>query len=45
MHKTHKLVAAMALATSTLLIGVAQADSAAAKKWIDNEFQPSSLTK
>jgi glycerol transport system substrate-binding protein len=45
MHKTHKLVAAMALATSTLLAGVAHADSAAAKKWIDNEFQPSSLSR
>ncbi|MCB1791469.1 MAG: carbohydrate ABC transporter substrate-binding protein [Gammaproteobacteria bacterium] len=40
-----KLVAAMSLATSTLLAGVAQGDMAAAKKWIDNEFQPSALSK
>ena len=39
------LVAAMSLATSTLLAGVAHADTAAAKKWIDNEFQPSALSR
>ena len=39
------LVAAMSLVTSTLLAGVAHADTAAAKKWIDNEFQPSALSK
>ena len=39
------LVAAMSLATSTLLAGVAHADTAAAKKWIDNEFQPSTLSR
>ena len=39
------LVAAMSLVTSTLLAGVAHADTAAAKKWIDKEFQPSALSK
>jgi glycerol transport system substrate-binding protein len=39
------LVAAMSLVTSTLLAGVAHADMAAAKKWIDEEFQPSALSK
>ena len=39
------LVAAMSLVTSTLLAGVAHADTAAAKKWIDNEFQPSALSR
>ena len=39
------LVAAMSLVTSTLLAGVAHADTAAAKKWIDNEFQPSTLSR
>ena len=39
------LVAAMSLVTSTLLAGVAHADMAAAKKWIDDEFQPSALSK
>jgi len=39
------LVAAMSLATSTLLAGVAHADTAAAQKWIDNEFQPSTLSR
>jgi glycerol transport system substrate-binding protein len=45
MHNTHKLAATVALATSTLLFGAAHADMTAAKKWIDKEFQPSSLTK
>ncbi|MGD9168814.1 MAG: ABC transporter substrate-binding protein [Candidatus Thiodiazotropha sp.] len=45
MHNTHKLAATVALATSTLLFGAAHADITAAKKWIDKEFQPSSLTK
>jgi glycerol transport system substrate-binding protein len=40
-----KLVAAASLATSALLASVAHADTAAAKKWIDKEFQPSVLTK
>jgi glycerol transport system substrate-binding protein len=40
-----KLVAATCLATSALLASVAHADMAAAKKWIDNEFQPSVLSK
>ncbi len=40
-----KLVAAVSLATSALLASVAHADTAAAKKWIDEEFQPSVLTK
>ena len=39
------LVATMSLVTSTLLAGVAHADTAAAKKWIDKEFQPSALSK
>ena len=29
----------------TFLAGSAMADTAAAKKWIDEEFQPSTLTK
>ncbi|MCB1724852.1 MAG: carbohydrate ABC transporter substrate-binding protein [Chromatiaceae bacterium] len=40
-----KLIAALSLATSALLAGTAYADTAAAKKWIDNEFQPSVLSK
>jgi glycerol transport system substrate-binding protein len=40
-----KLVAAASLATSALLASVAHADTAAAEKWIDKEFQPSVLTK
>jgi glycerol transport system substrate-binding protein len=40
-----KLVAAVSLATSALLASVVHADTAAAKKWIDNEFQPSVLSK
>ena len=39
------LVAAISLATSALLASVAHADMAAAKKWIDNEFQPSVLSR
>ncbi len=39
------LVATMSLVTSTLLAGVAHADTSAAKKWIDKEFQPSALSK
>ncbi|MCB1801055.1 MAG: carbohydrate ABC transporter substrate-binding protein [Gammaproteobacteria bacterium] len=40
-----KLVAAVSFATSALLASVAQADMAAAAKWIDSEFQPSALTR
>jgi glycerol transport system substrate-binding protein len=40
-----KLVAAVSLATSTLLAGIAHADMAAAKKWVENEFQPSVLSQ
>ena len=35
----------LALALSTALAGVAHADMAAAKKWVDDEFQPSALSK
>jgi len=35
----------LALALSTALAGVAHADMAAAKKWVDKEFQPSALSK
>ena len=45
MLSNRKLVAAVSLATSALLASVAHADMAAAKKWIDNEFQPSVLSK
>ncbi len=45
MLSNRKLVAATCLATSALLASVAHADMAAAKKWIDNEFQPSVLSK
>src|SRR5436190_19785181 len=36
---------ALALAATCALAGQAWADEAAAKKWIDNEFQPSTLNK
>jgi glycerol transport system substrate-binding protein len=39
------LAAAVSLTTSVLLAGTAQADMAAAKKWVDSEFQPSTLSK
>ena len=45
MLSNRKLVAVVSLATSALLASVAHADTAAAKKWIDNEFQPSVLSK
>jgi glycerol transport system substrate-binding protein len=45
MLSNRKLVAATCLATSALLASVGHADMAAAKKWIDNEFQPSVLSK
>ncbi len=35
----------LALAVATALAGQAQAGEAEAKKWIDNEFQPSTLSK
>jgi len=35
----------LALALSTALAGVAHADMAAAKKWVDKEFQPSALSR
>ena len=40
-----KLIAALSLTTTALVISTAQADMAAAKKWIDEEFQPSTLSK
>ena len=45
MLKKSKLFAAMALVTSAQFFSVAHADMAAAKKWIAEEFQPSSLSK
>ena len=45
MLRYRKLVAALSLTTTALLISTAQADMAAAKKWIDQEFQPSTLSK
>jgi glycerol transport system substrate-binding protein len=45
MPSNRKLAAVMSLAASTLLASAAYADMAAAKKWIDNEFQPSVLSK
>lgn len=45
MLKKRKLFAAMALVTSTQFFSVAHADMAAAEKWIDSEFQPSTLSK
>ena len=45
MHSDRMLVGAITLATSALLAGAVHADMAAAKKWIDNEFQPSVLSK
>ncbi|MBT9597812.1 MAG: carbohydrate ABC transporter substrate-binding protein, partial [Vitreoscilla sp.] len=36
---------ALALAATCALTGQAWADEAAAKKWIDGEFQPSTLSK
>ncbi len=45
MPSNRKMVAALVLATSAALAGMAHADMAAAKKWIDNEFQPSVLSK
>ena len=35
----------LALALSTALVGTAHADMAAAKKWVDKEFQPSVLSR
>jgi glycerol transport system substrate-binding protein len=35
----------VAIASFALFAGTAKADMAAAKKWVDNEFQPSVLTK
>jgi glycerol transport system substrate-binding protein len=40
-----KPATALALALSTALVGIAHADMAAAKKWVDKEFQPSVLSK
>jgi glycerol transport system substrate-binding protein len=45
MLKKRKLITAMALVTSIQFISVAHADTAAAKKWIAEEFQPSTLSK
>lgn len=44
--KVHVKLGMSALAmAATLACGGARADEAAAKKWVDNEFQPSSLAK
>ena len=45
MSKTFPLRTAVAVAALALLAGAAQANSAAAKRWIDSEFQPSVLSK
>ena len=39
------LLWSVAVASFALFAGTANADMAAAKKWVDNEFQPSTLTK
>ena len=45
MHKYKKLVAAIALASTSVFATGVLANSAAAKKWVNEEFQPSSLSK
>ncbi len=45
MHKYKKLVAAIALASTSVFAAGVLANSAAAKKWVNEEFQPSSLSK
>ncbi len=45
MHKYKKLVAAIALASTSVFAAGVLANSAAAKKWVNDEFQPSSLSK
>jgi len=45
MLSNRKLVAALSLVTSAVLASVAFADMDAARKWVDNEFQPSVLSK
>ncbi|MBX3607438.1 MAG: carbohydrate ABC transporter substrate-binding protein [Piscinibacter sp.] len=45
MRMTRPLPTAIACAVLALCAGAAQADPAAAKRWIDNEFQPSVLSK
>ena len=41
----HALLWSVAVVSFALFAGAAKADMAAAKKWVDNEFQPSTLTK
>ena len=45
MRRYRKLAIAMSVTASVLLAGTVQADMAAAEKWIDSEFQPSTLSK
>ena len=45
MRRYRTLAAAMSLTASVLLAGSVKADMAAAEKWIDSEFQPSTLSK
>ncbi len=39
------LAGTVAMAAVLIAAGTASADMAAAKKWVDNEFQPSTLSK
>lgn len=43
--QTHGLWMLMAVVLAVVFAGTASADMAAAKKWVDNEFQPSTLSK
>jgi glycerol transport system substrate-binding protein len=45
MMNTRPLLSAIASASLVLFVSSAQADAAAAKRWIDQEFQPSTLSK